>query len=136
MMKTQMKIPLSKTEIDNLTKLFEQTFDYYCNHPEKIDSIEAQSYIINLNTVVGLSLTTVLAQQDLILAAKELINQFMQHHPFYQYSEQTKMLAYTVVSLVCCSTDLLPDLGYPSYGKDMLEALEGCIKHMNTKLGI
>lgn len=135
MMKNQIEIPLTQADTNNLTDLFEQTFDYYCNHPEKIDSIEAQNYMKNLNTVVGLSLTTVLAQQDLFLAAKELINQFMQHYPFYQYSEQAKMLAYNVVSLVCCSTDLLPDLGYPSYGKDLLEALGGCIKHMNTKLG-
>lgn len=128
------KAPLTRDEINNLTDLFEHTFIYYCNHPEKIDSIEAQNYFANLNTVVGLSLTTVLAQHDLILVVKELINQFMQYHPFYQYPEQTKTLAYTVVSLICCSTDLLQDLVYPFYGNDFLKALEGCIKHMDTKL--
>jgi hypothetical protein len=133
MIKSIINIPLTQDEIKSLTSLFENTFSFYCTHPEKIDSIEAQNYIITLNTVVGLSLTIILAQQDLISEMKELINQFMYYHPFYQYPNQTILLASAITSLVCCSTDLLQDLRYPPYYKDFIEALEECIRHMDTK---
>ncbi len=50
-----LKIPFKPAEIAQLADL------NYCHHPGKISRVDAQEFLTHLNTVVGLSLTTILA---------------------------------------------------------------------------
>ncbi len=105
------KIPYKPAEIAQLADLFGKTFQYYGHHPGKISRVDAQEFLTHLNTVVSLSLTTILAQQDLIAVIRKLVNRYLRYYPFYQYPQKSKLLASTVVDLVCCGTDLLLDIG-------------------------
>ncbi len=125
-----LKIPFKPADIAQLVELFGKTFQYYCHHPGKISRVDAQGFLTHLNTVVGLSLTTILAQQDLIAVIRKLVNRYLRYYPFYQHPKKSKLLASTVVDLVCCGTDLLQDIGKAYYGHDLLRALEQCIMHM------
>ncbi len=128
--------PWTSRELRALTHFFAAALGFYMNHPEQVETASAQDFIRDLNTLVGLSSTVVLVQQELLRPVKTLLNRWWRYQPFYQHPKQIKALASAVVSLAACSSDLMRDVGYPAYSDDWEQALRGCIHHGVSELGL
>ncbi len=66
--------PWTHRELRALTHFFEAALGFYVHHPERVDTASAQDFIRDLNTLVGLSSTVVLVQQELLRPVKTLLN--------------------------------------------------------------
>ncbi len=109
----QLDTPWTDREIRALTHFFAAALGFYVHHPERADTASAQDFIRDLNTLVGLSSTVVLVQQEILRPIKPLLNRWWRYQPFHQHSKQIKALASAVVSLAAYSGDLMRDVGYP-----------------------
>jgi hypothetical protein len=128
--------PWSRIETRVLVQLFEQSFQFYAEHPSLCTSESAQNFMHNIQTLVGLGFTAAQVSEDLIANFHELVTEFLCYHPFYKFPQQASHLASIVADIIVCSCDLFKELEYPCYTSDFELALMQCLRHILKDLDI
>ena len=62
---TIMHAPWSRIETRVLAQMFEQSFQFYAEHPSLLTLDAAQNFMCAIHTLVGLSFTAALVHEDL-----------------------------------------------------------------------
>lgn len=87
---------LTDSDIASLTKIFNITLQYYCEHVSPLED----EYVKRLSTIMGLGFTTVLVDGGLLVIYESRLQTFIRYRNFKAHSGYTEMLSRAIAEMI------------------------------------